>query len=798
MRFLKGILRFILVLIVITVISLYFYLQHIKPVYRGELAMGQLENRVEVWFDDYAVPHIYAENKSDLYMALGYVHAQERLWQMELVRRIAPGRLSEILGPDLLTTDKFFRTLGIQVSSREAAQKLRNQPNSPTLQEAEAYLRGINEFIASGPTPVEYTLLGAEKTPFVLEDIYNAAGYMSFSFAAAHKTDPLVDFINRELGGKYLGELGLKADTTREMIPSYFGSSQTSVGEVSAGLVKMLDHLPVSPFIGSNSWVLGPTKTKTGKVLFANDPHIGFAQPSVWYEAYLETPDFQLYGYHLAGYPFAILGHNRQMALGLTMLENDDVDFFRETTDAADTNRYLYKGEWKSFDYREEVIKVMGVEDVLLSVKSSHHGPIINGVLGEIVGEDPVAMWWVYNSLPNEVPEATRKLNNAASLSDVAEAVALVHAPGLNVMYGDEAGNVAWWATARLAKRPEHVNSFTILNGETGDDDPMGYFDFESNPHAVNPLSGYVYSTNNQPDSVDGYYFPGYYLPEDRARRIRALLESKNDWDREQVKQMMMDETSLSAVDNAAMMVALLDPSSLSDNQMKARDILESWSGAFKGESPAPVIYTRWVYNIFEKAMKDELGQERFDLLLSTDLRKRTFPLLLQNDSSVWWDDVNTAAVETRQQMVEAAFVEGVASLEADLGGNADKWEWRDVHTLNHGHALGVVPLLGKLFNVGTFKVSSGEEVINNWGYKITPENKYEITFGPSTRRVVDFSEVENSESILPTGQSGVFSSRHYDDQAKMYAEGEFRRMIITKEELTTNGKLLLLLPGSQ
>jgi penicillin G amidase len=290
MKTIKRLLKGILVLIILLVISLYFYLQHIKPKYKGELTLSPLENKVEVWFDSYGIPHIYAENKNDLYMAMGYLHAQERLFQMELVRRIAPGRLSEILGKDLLPTDKFFRTLGIHLSSQEAAQKLRTETNNPTLKEAEAYLRGINEFLEKGPTPLEYELLSIEKTPFTLEDIYNAVGYMSFSFAAAHKTDPLVSFINAELGASYLKDLGLEADTTRQMIPSYFGDPIGLNERSSAKLLEMLNQLPVSPFIGSNGWVLGPSKTKSGKVLFANDPHIGFSQPSVWYEAYLETP----------------------------------------------------------------------------------------------------------------------------------------------------------------------------------------------------------------------------------------------------------------------------------------------------------------------------------------------------------------------------------------------------------------------------------------------------------------------------------------------------------------------------
>lgn len=797
MRFLKNSLKALAAIVILIVIGSYFYLQHIKPKYKGSLSLEGLQTGVEVWFDMYGIPHIYAENKHDLYFALGYVHAQERLWQMELVRRIAPGRLSEILGPDLADTDKFFRTLGIHLTSRQAAAQLRQQPDSPVLQQTEAYLAGINQFISTGPTPFEYTLLGIRKTPFVLEDVYNAVGYMSFSFAAAHKTDPLVDFIKTNLGAIYLDDLGLKADTTKEMIPSYTDGNKNEKA-VTSNLLEVLGTLPVPPFIGSNAWVLGPDKTRSGKVLFANDPHIGFSQPAVWYEAYLESPDFQLYGYHLAGFPFAILGHNRHMALGLTMLENDDVDFFRETMVSGDSSRYLYKGDTLVLESREELIEIKGSEPISVIVRSSVHGPLINEVLGDIVGEQPVAMWWVFNQLPNQLLQATYQLNNTVSMEDAAKAASLVHAPGLNVMYGDAEGNIAWWATARLVRRPDSVNSFTILDGASGGDDPTGYYQFSENPHAVNPPWGYVYSANNQPDSTGGFYYPGYYLPEDRAKRIRQLLEERNDWDRVLVKKMLMDQTSLVAAEVTQTLVSLTEASSLTEDEARALADLTAWNGEFTANGIAPTVYTRWLYMLMQQAMGDELGDENFAKLMATDLRKRTFPALVANDNSPWWDDVKTDDRETRRHIINASFRSALSSISEELGPYGARWQWRNVHQMTHNHALGVVPMLGKLLNVGPFSVPSGEEVINNWGYAVSGTNRYDVSFGPSTRRIVDFAAVEQSEGILPTGQSGVFASRHYDDQAAMYVDGAFRPMIINKKELTDSGKLLILHPATQ
>ncbi len=797
MKILFKILQITGVVALVLIVGMYFYLQHIKPVYKGEMKIAGLGSEVEVWFDNYGIPHIYAQNKEDLYKVLGYVHAQERLWQMELVRRIAPGRLSEILGKDLLETDKFFRTLGIHISSKKAAADLQSTTDSPMYREASAYLAGINEYVANGPTPLEYTLLGVEKTPFTLEDVYNAVGYMSFSFAAAHKTDPLVNHIYTQLGADYLRDLGIYGDSTREIIPSYVDYEQAGAA-ISANILKILDRLPASPFIGSNSWVLAPSRTTSGKVLFANDPHIGFSQPAVWYEAYLQAPGFELYGYYLAGYPFAILGHNRKMAVGLTMLENDDVDFYSETPHPTDPTKYKVKDAWVPFVTRDEVIKVKSESDVLIKVKSTGHGPIVNEVLGERAGEQPLAMWSVYNMLDNKLLHATYRLNNAKSIDDVSDAASQIFAPGLNVMYGDADGKIGWWATAKLVKRPAHVNSFVFLNGAEGADDPVGYYLFEENPHAVDPPSGYVYSANNQPDSIDGYLYPGYYMPEDRARRIKTLLDANGKWDMEGFKKMLLDENSPVATELAGILAESVDEANLGTTEKRALSIVAGWDGSFAADAIAPTIYSRWIYEVMNLAMHDELDSANFALFLSTDLRKRTLARLLNNPESVWWDNTTTAQRETREDIISDAFVATVAFLEEDLGTDVERWRWEAVHTLTHNHALGIVPLLGKLLNVGAFAASSGEEVINNLGYSISGTGRYPVTFGPSTRRVIDFADIENSESILPTGQSGVISSEHYDDQAEMFVKGEFRKMILKKEELISGGRLLRFSSGNK
>lgn len=776
MKTLKYILSVLLIIVVLIIAGGYVYTLGIRPDYSGEIKLEGLSAPAEVYFDDYGIPHIYADNKEDMYMAFGYQHAQERLWQMELLRRLAPGRLSEIFGnvPNVIDADRFFRTLGIHDYSVESAKNLRQQGDTEILRALEAYLSGVNAFIENGYTPIEYTLTGLEKTPFVLEDVYNVIGYMSFSFAAAQRIDPWVTAAYAKTDDSYMNDLSVHVDPNTELIKNH--PDFAAYEQLSARATEIMDALPVPAWIGSNSWVISPEKSATGKVLFANDPHIGFAQPSVWYEAHLNTPDYEIYGYHIAGVPFAFLSHNQKFAMGLTMFENDDIDFFREEVNPANTNQYKHHGEWKDFSTRTETIKVKGADDITFDVKSSIHGPVINDVAAGFESLAPVSMWWVYTQLPNRMLEVAYDFTHINGITDARKAASKIHAAGLNVMYGDAEGNVAWWASAKLPIRPDSVNSKMILPG-TGEYDPIGYLPFSENPQAENPYWNYVYSANNQPDTIAGDLYPGYYLPEDRALRIVELIEQNEKVDLQKMQDMLNDDQSPAVKE----ILAELLPEVLYETQTEreAWKMLSEWSGSHATNEVAPTIYQSFIYRVIEGAILDELESDLFADFLSTNVFKRSIAKLAKNKTSVWWDDIDTDDKETRQDIVTSAFLDAVADLTEKFGTDVNQWSWGKVHTLEHGHALQSVSALRPYFNAGPFEAGSSVEVINNLGFKMDGDARYPVTFGPSTRRIVDFSNINNSMSILPTGNSGNVFSPHYKDQAEMFVKGEFRPMLV-------------------
>jgi len=790
---LKKVLFVLLGLLLLTIIGVAIFLNSLKPDYGGKKTLPGISSEVTTYFDPYGIPHIYAKNEKDALKALGYVHAQDRLWQMELLRRVAKGRLAEVFGEDMVKTDKFFLSLGIDDHTKKTVSEL--DKDSEAIVFTQAYLDGINEFVKNGPTPIEFYLTGLEKEPFTIDDVYNAVGYMAFSFAMAHKTDPLLTSMRNKLGDDIIKDLAITSDTSTVWIKNYKGVKTDTLGtQITASVTAALENLPIPMLEGSNSWVLAPDKTKNGKVLFANDPHIGFAQPSVWYEAHISTPTYEKYGYHMAGIPFPLLGHDRNLAYGMTMFENDDIDFYYEETNPTDSTQYKTVEGWKNYEVVNKTIKVKDGKDVAFTYRKTHHGPILNNIADQITGDRPVAMSWIYTKPKNKVMHALHGISHAKNMEEFKSALPNIHAPGLNIMYGDAEGNVAWWASAQLYQMPDSLSTKFILDGASGKDEPLRYLDFSENPMAENPPWNYVYSANNQPDSISGMLYPGYYLPENRAKRIVQLLDAKNDWDKEAMSEMILDVTSPVNKEVINELIKLFDVTHLSGKQLVLLDSLKNWNGEYTLNSTSPVIYHRTLYQMVKNTMEDEMGPEMFKQFLSTHLFKRQIAWGAQMKEGEWWDNINTPnVVETREDIVMISFAQTWESLVKDFGDDPSQWTWDKVHTLEHQHPFGQVEWLRKYFNVGPFPIVGTREVINNLAFPYDETGFYKVNSGPSTRRIIDFSDIENSISILPTGQSGNPLSKHYKDQAEMYVNGEFRKMMMNKQEIEETAESVLI-----
>ncbi|WP_100627266.1 penicillin acylase family protein [Algoriphagus formosus] len=778
-------------LVLILALGLLVFIFFHSPQYKGEIEINGLSEETTAYFDEYGVPHIYASNASDAYRALGYLHAQDRLFQLEMMRRVGTGTLAEFLGPDVVEIDQFFRTLGIPEHAQTSTEFWNSQADSPWKNATEAYIAGVNEFIQNGTLPIEFLLLGEKPREFTLNDIHGIVGYMSFTFGMALKTDPLITKMSRELGQEYLEALSIETLPEHHFIPNFYPDS-ISNGSLSS----LLEKLPVPLLEGSNGWVVSGSKTKSGKVIFANDTHIGFSSPSVWYEAHLEYPGFSFYGNHLAGVPFGLVGHSRHHSVGLTMFENDDQDFFEIKLNPTNSNEYQFGDEALPFSVRKDVISVKGQDPVEIEIKETIHGPIVNSVVPEIASltDNPVSSWWVYTMEPTRALEAIYKINHAQDLEDMTAAASLIHAPGLNIMYGDSLGNIAWWAAGKLPIRSEKVHSKIFADGSDPESIPQGWYPFSLNPMSINPPSGFVASANNQPDTLqNGILFPGYYFPGERWKRIADAINSKDEWTIQEMKAIQLEVVNTDHAQIAKIMLSQI-PDFDFEGKERVKSLLENWDGNHELSSSIPTIYYKWLYHVLRLAMEDELGKEAFESYLGSFVMIRSNLPFIRNFDHPWWDKVNTPEKENASQIFSESLKITLQELEAQFGDNINSWDWEKAVILEHPHPLGSQKPLDKIFNVKTDPVPANDESVNKLAFKLNGEGIYKVTSGPAMRILLDFMDVDRSLSVLPTGQSGNRFSKHYRDQASLYTKGKYRYQLMDKNEIVESAKDALIL----
>jgi len=776
-----------------------WYIYSKQPTRQGMVELQHLQGSVTVRYDERGVPHIRAENEPDLYRALGYVHAQDRLFQMEVLRRLARGELAEVLGPKLLDTDKLMRSLRIRERAETYLANLDKQ--SPTFIAMQAYLDGINQYQDSHAKPVEFDVLGIQKRPFTAQDTISIAGYMAYSFAAALRTEPLLTYIRDQLGPDYLNVFDLdwqpKGVLSNGAAPALASADWKDLNALARLSEQALADNGLPQFEGSNAWTVAGSRTKSGKPLLAGDPHIRFSAPSVWYEAHLTTPGFELYGHYQALMPFASLGMNRDFGWSITMFQNDDLDLIAEKVNPDNPNQVWYRGKWVDLVTSEQQIAVKGQAPVTLTLRQSPHGPIVNDALGNSVGKTPIAMWWAFLETQNPILEGFYQLNRADTLAKARSAAAKVQAPGLNIVWANAKGDIGWWAAAQLPKRPAGVRPWFILDGSTGEADKDGFYPFSANPQEENPARGYIVSANFQPVSPTGMEIPGYYNLADRGQQLNQQLGDKNvKWDLESSQKLQLGTTTAYGPRLLAPLLPVLRNVVSDPAELKLVEQLARWKGDYPLDSTSATVFNQFLFNLADAAMHDELGNDFFETLLSTRVIDAALPRLAANPDSPWWDNRNTLGKESRDDTVKAAWQAALAHLKTTLGADSAQWQWGKAHTLTHGHPLGQQKPLDRLFNVGPFDAPGTHEVPNNLSAKIGPA-PWPVTYGPSTRRLIDFADPTHSLTVNPVGQSGVLFDSHYGDQAEAYIEGVYFQAHLNDEEVTANTRSTLkLLPA--
>ncbi len=798
-RFFKNLAIALAVLALLLAIGIAWYFQSKLPQRSGVSSLNGLGASVSVRYDERGVPHIRAENEADLYRALGYVHAQDRLFQMEMVRRLSNGELAQILGPKLLEVDRLFRTLGLRDHALKYVATM--DKNSPTYLGLSAYLDGVNQYQASHPAPMEFDLLGIPKRPFTLQDTVAVAGYTAFSFAAALKTEPTLTFVRDKLGPDYLKVFDLNWHPQGVLSPSGAVTSLKSADwldlqQLARLSQEALELAGVPAFEGSNAWAVSGQRSVSGKPLLAGDPHIAFSAPAVWYEAQLSAPGFDLYGHFQALTPFALLGHNSQFGWSLTMFQNDDMDLIAEKLNPENANQVWYHGQWIEMQTRKESIDVKGAAPVQITLQRSPHGPIINSALAKAVGSAPIAMWWAFLETQNPALQAFYELNRADTLARARGAASKLHAPGLNIVWANAAGDIGWWAAAQLPIRPEGVNPNFILDGSTPEADKLGFLSFSENPHEENPARGYIVSANHQPTPGSGAPVAGYYNLWDRGLRLDQQLRATAQWDNAHSQALQLDVRTGYAARVLGALLPELREVVTDPGERTLLEQLAAWDGRHTVDSTSPTLFNQMLYELAVAAMADELGEVQFKNLLATRALDFVLPLLAADANSPWWDNVKTPVRETRADTVKVMWSATLAHLQKTFGNDPAGWTWGRAHTLTHNHPLGQQQPLDKLFNVGPMAAPGGREIPNYLGGPVGPA-PWAVTMGPSTRRVIDFADASKSLGINPVGQSGVLFDTHYADQAADYIAGRYQAQHLSEADVAAHTRSSLTLQSA-
>jgi len=776
-----------------------WYLHSKQPQRSGTLTLAQLSAPVSVRYDERGVPHIRAGNEIDMYRALGFVHAQDRLFQMEMMRRLAQGELAEVLGPKLVEVDQLFRTLGIREYAKNAAAKI-DLTSSSTLTLL-AYLDGINQFQATHPAPLEFELLGIPKRPFTVQDTLAVSGYLAYSFAAAFRTEPTLTYVRGKLGSDYLKVFDLDwnpqgvvaAETPHAATAALQMHDWQALNQIARISHDALAQAGLAQFEGSNAWAIAGSRTASGKPLLAGDPHIAYSAPAVWYEAHLASPGFELYGHFQALNPSALLGHNSQFGWSLTMFQNDDLDLIAEKVNPANANQVWYHGEWVELQSRVETIRVKGAQPVALTLRRSPHGPIVTDAFKDSLGNTPVAMWWAFLETENPILEAFYELNRANTLEKARTAASKIHAPGLNVVWASASGDIGWWAAAKLPIRPDGVNPAFILDGASDEADKLGFYRFSDNPQEENPPRGYIVSANHQPRPSSGVPVAGYYNLADRAQRLDQRLREPIKWDLKASQAVQLDTLNAYGPRLLAPLLPVLSSVITAPTERAMLASLAAWDGSYNPNSITPTIFNQLLFELARAAMADEMGEVQFKNLLNTRAIDAALPSLMADENSPWWDRRGTPAKENRTDIVKMAWRASMDHLKAALGEDSAQWGWGKAHTLTHKHPLAAQKPLDLVFNIGPFDAPGGHEVPNSLSSPIGPA-PWAVNYGPSTRRVIDFADASKAMGINPVGQSGVLFDPHYQDQAKTFIAGGYLPMHLSAADVSASTRSTLTL----
>ncbi|KGP71607.1 penicillin acylase family protein [Pontibacillus yanchengensis] len=778
-RWQKVSLIFLGVFIVLIISALIFvngYINRSLPQIEGNVSLAGLTETVEVIRDGQGVPHINANTDRDLFMAQGYIQAQDRLFQMDMARRQASGRLSELAGEVALERDKYFRTLGL----RRAAEKSYQSYSEDAKQVMEWYATGVNRFIeqakSSNSLPIEFTLMGGEPEKWTPIDSLTIGKYMAFDLGGHWERQAFNYFLLQNL----------PEEKANELFPTYPNNAPTIMKEEEVNISSLLKEAVLPhPFNGSNNWVVSGDKTASGKPLLADDPHLGLATPSIWYQMHLSSPNYEVSGVIFAGIPGIILGHNQNIAWGVTNTGPDVQQLYLEKRNPDNPNQFLFEGEYEEATVINEDIKVKDRGNVDYEVIETRHGPIISEFAKKSGKETALSLRWTALDASTEL-EAILEINQATNWKQFEEGLEKFLVPAQNFVFASKDGTIAYKANGKIPIYEEGSDALLPLEGWKEENEWKNFIPFDELPTVVNPDKGFIATANNK---VVGDEYP-YHISNNwaqpyRYQRIEEVLQEKNKLTTKDMKELQMDQKDLRAQEFVPIFLEQVDEEGVNDYGAKALQLLRQWNYVDDVEAPEPLIFNRWMKAFSDRLYEEQIPEGMMEFFKG---RGQTTDELIRKVSS----GENVTWIEDQGGLSKALTLslnETITDLIDEHGKEITSWEWGDFHKVEFTHPLSSVAFLDRFFNPKDPKPVGGSKVTvmaASYDY-----NEGIVDHGASWRFVADLNDLSSASHLVGPGQSGHFRSKWYHSQWDNWVNGGYHE---TKTK-DYQGKQLMLQP---
>jgi len=755
------------------------------PDYNSEVLLEGMINEVTIYRDAYAIPHIYAQNETDLYRAVGYVMAQDRLWQMDLIRRVTEGRLSEIFGKEYVETDFMLRALQIEQKSNQVLDSLDdNQKNALV-----AFADGVNQYVKNNTLPLEFRLIGYKFEDWKPIHSLNIIGFIGWELGPSWNSEILMSEIKNLVDSAKYKALIPDFKDDNYVYETNLDTNKIILAYDFAKENEKIEKLGVIPLMASNNWAISGKKSATKNPILANDMHLSYGIPGMWYQIHQVVENgLDVTGLAIPGCPILIVGHNQNIAWGMTNVMVDDIDFYQETINPNNKNQYKFNGEWKDFKIQKETIKTKEGDSVQRNIYFTHRGAVVSEMKN--IKDKTISMRWIGNEYSNEF-RSVYLLNRAKNWTDFKDAIKTFVAVSENIAYADKEGNIGIYCAAGVPIRKG--DGISIYSGETDEFDWKSFIPFDSLPHEYNPARGYVSSANNKvaPESYP-YFITNWSYNDYRINRIREMLEAKDTISIADFEAMQADQKSVMVKKYLADIIFEVSSSDLSDPVMRqSLELLSKWDGTMNKENAAATIFETFYFTLVKNLIQDEIGEEFTNKILSDNKITNNFVEYIWTHKFSYWCDIDSTkdVVEDFSKIVQQTYAETINNLKTKLGDNPMDWQWGQVHTLTLEHPLGKVKILNFVFNLnrGTYAVGGNSHTISPYSYNYS--NPYIVKTGSSHRSIYSIANWDESLIILPTGISGQPASKFYCNQTESYLNDKYIPDFFSKDKIVENKK---------